>query len=148
MKSVLIRIFCSPYFPAFGLNTERYSVSLRIRSECGKMRTRKTPNTGTLRTDAGIYWPGKMPYFCVFDTVHFTSIPLNFRIFSVILGEKMEEVLGVMQVELDGRFSTVRTKESNLGSYQYFAYYDWFQNSELYRMIFKSTDNSLFISLD
>ena len=29
-----------PYFPAFGLNTERYEVSLPIQSECGKIRTR------------------------------------------------------------------------------------------------------------
>ena len=29
-----------PYFPVFGLNTERYEVSLRIQSECGKIRTR------------------------------------------------------------------------------------------------------------
>ena len=28
------------YFPAFGLNTERYEVSLRIQSKCGKIRTR------------------------------------------------------------------------------------------------------------
>ena len=28
-------------FPAFGLNTERYGVSLRIQSEYGKIRTRK-----------------------------------------------------------------------------------------------------------
>ena len=45
MKSVRIRRFSGPYSPAFGLNTERYSVSLRIKSECGKIRTRKTPNT-------------------------------------------------------------------------------------------------------
>ena len=32
-------------FPAFGLNTEKYSVSLRIQSECGKIWSRKTPNT-------------------------------------------------------------------------------------------------------
>ena len=31
-------------FSAFGLNTERYSVSLRIQCECGKMRTRIAPN--------------------------------------------------------------------------------------------------------
>ena len=37
--------FSDPYFPAFGLNTERYSVSLRIQSEFGKIHTRKTPNT-------------------------------------------------------------------------------------------------------
>ena len=30
-----------------GLNTERYPVSLRIQSECEKMRTRITPNTDT-----------------------------------------------------------------------------------------------------
>ena len=33
--------FSGPYFPAFGLNTERYGVSLCIQSECGKIRTRK-----------------------------------------------------------------------------------------------------------
>ena len=47
VKSVRIRIFIGPYFPAFGLNTERYSVSLCIQSECGKMQTRKTPDTDT-----------------------------------------------------------------------------------------------------
>ena len=41
---ILVRIF--PHFPAFGPNTEKYEVSLRIQSECGKMRSRITPNTG------------------------------------------------------------------------------------------------------
>ena len=45
VKSVRIRSYSGPHFPEFGLNTERYSVSLRIQSECGKMRTRITPNT-------------------------------------------------------------------------------------------------------
>ena len=40
-------VFSGPYFPAFGLNTERYSLSLRIQSECGKIRTRKTPYLAT-----------------------------------------------------------------------------------------------------
>ena len=40
-----------PYFPVFGLNKERYSVSLRIQPECGKIRTRKAPNKDTLRSD-------------------------------------------------------------------------------------------------
>ena len=40
-------VFSGPYFSAFGLNTERYGVSLRIQSECGKVQTRKTPNTDT-----------------------------------------------------------------------------------------------------
>ena len=34
-------------FPTFGLNTERYGVSLRIPSKCGKIRARITPNTDT-----------------------------------------------------------------------------------------------------
>ena len=47
MKSVCIRSYTGPCFPAFGLNTERYEVLLRIQSECGKIRTRTTPNTNT-----------------------------------------------------------------------------------------------------
>ena len=46
-KSVCILSFSGPYFSAFGLNTERYRVSLRIQSACGKMRTRKTCNMDT-----------------------------------------------------------------------------------------------------
>ena len=34
-------VIFGPYFPAFGLNPERYFVSLRFQSECGKIRTRK-----------------------------------------------------------------------------------------------------------
>ena len=46
-KSVRIRSYSGLYFPTFGLNTERYSVSLHIQSKCGKMRTRITLNTDT-----------------------------------------------------------------------------------------------------
>ncbi len=31
------------------------------------------------------------------------------------MGEKMENVLGYMDVELDGRFNQIRTQETNLG---------------------------------
>ena len=41
VKSVRIRSFSGLYFPAFWLN---------IQSECGKIRTRKTPNTDTFHT--------------------------------------------------------------------------------------------------
>ena len=41
LKSVRIRSFSGPYFPAFELNTEIYRVNLCIWSECGKIRTRK-----------------------------------------------------------------------------------------------------------
>ena len=47
VESVRIRSYSGPHFPAFGLNTERYGVSLRIQSECGKIRTRITPNMDT-----------------------------------------------------------------------------------------------------
>ena len=45
IRSVRIWGYSGPQFSAFGLNTERYSVSLCIQSKCGKMRTRTTPNT-------------------------------------------------------------------------------------------------------
>ena len=51
VKSVRIWSFSGPYLPAFGLNTEfglsLDKVSHRIQSECGKIRTKKTPNTDT-----------------------------------------------------------------------------------------------------
>ena len=49
VKSVRIWSFSGPYFPAFGLNMERYSVSVRIQSECGKIQARKTPNTDSFK---------------------------------------------------------------------------------------------------
>ena len=55
VKTVRIRSYSGPYFPAFGLNTDQNNseyghfsrsdgVSLRIQSECGKIWTRITPN--------------------------------------------------------------------------------------------------------
>ena len=41
VKSARIRKFPGPYFPAFGLNSERYSVTVRIQSKYGKIWTRK-----------------------------------------------------------------------------------------------------------
>ena len=50
VKGVRIRSYSGPHFLAFGLNTERYGVSLHIQSKCGKMRTRITPNADTFYT--------------------------------------------------------------------------------------------------
>ena len=47
LESDRIRSFSSPYFPEFGLNTESYGLSLRIQSECAKLRAIKTPNRDT-----------------------------------------------------------------------------------------------------
>ena len=39
--------FSDLYFPVFQQNTERCELFLSIQSKCGKIRTRKTPNTDT-----------------------------------------------------------------------------------------------------
>ena len=59
MKSVYIRNFSGPSFPSFGLNTERYGVSFRIQSKCGKMWTTKAPNTDNFYT---VTLPGSDTY--------------------------------------------------------------------------------------
>ena len=41
VKSVQIWSFSGPYFPVFGLNTEIYSINLRMRSKYRKIRSRK-----------------------------------------------------------------------------------------------------------
>ena len=69
MKSVRIQSFSGPYFPAFGLNKEKYSVSLRIQSECWKIRTRKTPNTSTFHAVFVAYTATKMVGVVQQDTV-------------------------------------------------------------------------------
>ena len=45
VKSGCVRSYSGQYFRAFGQNTERYFIFLRIQSECRKIRTRITPNT-------------------------------------------------------------------------------------------------------
>ena len=49
VKIIRIWSFSGPYFPVFGLNTERYAVSVRIQFECRKIRNRKTPNRDTFQ---------------------------------------------------------------------------------------------------
>ena len=51
VKSVRILSDSGLYFPAFGLNTEKYGVSLHIHAECGKMWTRVTANTDTFHAE-------------------------------------------------------------------------------------------------
>ena len=47
VKSVHIWSYSSQYFPTFGLNTERYFISLRIQYNGGKIPTRIILNTDT-----------------------------------------------------------------------------------------------------
>ena len=64
--------FSSPFFLAFELNTERYGVSLRIQSECGKIWIRKAPNTNT--------------FYVVFVDESQSMLPHELRM--IILGNK------------------------------------------------------------
>ena len=56
VKTVRIRSFFDPHFPTFELNTEIYSLNLCIQSKCGKIWTRKTPNTNTFHVVAFLEW--------------------------------------------------------------------------------------------
>ena len=56
VKNVSIRSYSGPHFPAFGLNTERYGVSFRIQTKCGKVRSRITPNTDTSHAVTKTRW--------------------------------------------------------------------------------------------
>ena len=55
VRSVPIRTYSGPHFPAFRLNAKRYGVSLHIQPECGKIRTRITPNTDTFHGVTDIF---------------------------------------------------------------------------------------------
>ena len=67
-KSVGIPSFCGPYFSAFGVKTETYGVSLHIQSECGKIRTRKTPNTDTFYAVSNAAYSQKYDQTCSSST--------------------------------------------------------------------------------
>ena len=60
-----------PYCPAFGLNKERYEVSLRIQSECGKIRTRKYSVFGHSSRSGSViltHFMSLFPFYTLFYT--------------------------------------------------------------------------------
>ena len=67
-------------FPAFGLNTERYDVSLRIQSECGKIRARKKSIFGhfsrsvCIRRNLSFVLNHERDYLKIYDVFHFSDI--------------------------------------------------------------------------
>ena len=61
MKSVRIQSLSGSYFSAFGLNTERYGVSVCIQSKCGNKRSRKTPSTDTFLNF--FFWMNAIHYY-------------------------------------------------------------------------------------
>ena len=59
VKSVPIQSYSGPHFLAFGLNTERYGVSLHIRSECGENADKNNSEYGHFSRSVGL-----ISYFC------------------------------------------------------------------------------------
>ena len=57
-------VFSGPYFLTFGLNTERYFVSLRSQSKCGKIRTRKSSVFGHISHSIWVCWNPLLKKFC------------------------------------------------------------------------------------
>ena len=131
VRRVRIRSNSGPHFSAFGLNTERYSVSLQIQSECRKMQTRITQNTDTFYA-VKVFREGFNPlqnnwdYFYLLVELSSTAseielyyyhqnnwmyellheLPNNLR-FSIL---RNEEVLGTLK-------NRMQTNESSLVSY-------------------------------
>ena len=77
-KCAYSELFWSPFFlhfPAFGLNTDRYSVSLRIQFECGKIRTRITPTMDTfyaVELSRKYAYKGYLTFFPLVQILHFS----------------------------------------------------------------------------
>ena len=74
--------FSGPYFPAFGPKMERYGVSLCIQPKCGKIRTRKSPNTDTFSAvHISVIYSHQLFVACDFLNVLFLeSFPKNAKI--------------------------------------------------------------------
>ena len=72
-------LFSGPYFPAFGLNEERYSVSLRIQSECAKIWTRKNSVVGHFSRSAcaSLRFRGKIHYKGVTCSINHSICKFN-----------------------------------------------------------------------
>ena len=86
MKSVQVRIFCGPHFPTFVLNMERYSISPRIQSECGKIRIRKNSVFGHFSCSVQLYlvYPSAVLYKSLFSVVPFSSIKCRMWLLNII----------------------------------------------------------------
>ena len=59
------RVFSGLYLRVFELNTERFSVSLRIQSECGKIQTKKTSGFGHFSRSARLSFSKHNWNFCI-----------------------------------------------------------------------------------
>ena len=57
-------VFSGPYFHAFGLNTERYGVTIRIQSEYEKIRIRKNSVSGYFHAVTMSSYEAKLETLC------------------------------------------------------------------------------------
>ena len=114
MKDVSTRSFSSPYFTAFRMNTETYFTSLRIQSNCGKIRIRKTSNTETFHA------------VCVSTcaSVHY-SIPVYTLTTLKVIERNKQQIL------LDKRGSVNRQKVWEYYSTIFWVVSTWFLNARL-----------------
>ena len=92
-------VFSGQYFPAFGLNTKRYFVSLCIQSECGYLSV-FSPN-------AGKYGPGKTPYLDTFHAVNVTCSCLEIKI------DRKRNISQKLKVVLERNYFSVIKDENN-----------------------------------
>ena len=77
-------VFSGPYFPIFRLNTERCGLSLRIQSECGKIRTRKNSVFGHFsRSDSN---PTYIIYSNLFQNFKWILFTITFDSFKSFCG--------------------------------------------------------------
>ena len=93
VKIIRIRSFSGLYFPAFELNTERYSVSVRIKYEWGKIRARKTPNTDTFHAvSVKTKSAGRKNIFMLSMYVHACSFSWMFKVNKETLEQSVKYV--------------------------------------------------------
>ena len=113
VKNVRIRSYSGPHFPAFGRNTERYGVTLRIHSKCGKMRTRITPNTDTFYT---VIWKSYAYTYCTKTALKVmwlkrTTTQTNFKITSTkFFNGILSSILKVISPTWDSIFLLEKAK--------------------------------------
>ena len=114
VKSVRIRSYSGPHFPVFGLYTERYSISLRIQSKCGQMRTRITPNKDTSSSN-----------FCLIGDIIFHDFTGHFfrKVGENFLSTQQKIIiLSKTFVKTCGQSLNIRTQSTDLQSKSM----DWF----------------------
>ena len=119
VKSVRIRSFSCLRFPAFGLKTGRYSVSLRIQCKCGKIRNRKTPNTDTFYTVNSSQIETSPPVLYI-NSVRVTNHSCSFaEEEDTLFSTQDKEILSILEEELEGTANFSAINNTRLSGYFY-----------------------------